>query len=77
MKAQISERALLARINRKLASEYQIVKKCRKDSKWHNRLGDYYHVDFFSNGILGMDEDLEELGTELGVLKPWEQLSKK
>lgn len=75
MKKLISERALLARINRALSGE--ILKKCRIDSRQWSSLGDYYTVDLNSNAVIHTDIDLEAYGRELGCLEEYEELDKK
>ena len=70
MKKLISERALLARINRALVGE--IVKKCRADSKQWPSLGTHYSVDLTSNTIIHTHIDLEAYGRELGCLTEFE-----
>jgi hypothetical protein len=73
-KVKLSERALLARINRALAKEDEGLRRCREDSRDFHNLGRYYRVDYFHNGIVGTDVDLESLGRELKVLADWEVL---
>ena len=75
MKKLISERALLARINRALDDE--IVKKCRQDSRWWYSLGDYYSVDLATNVIIDKDIDLEAYGREMGCLTEFEALDEE
>lgn len=74
MKAKISERALVARIRRKLAKDGEALKSCRMDSRWYSDLGDWYVVDLNTNSIIAQHCDLERLGREVGALKPFEEL---
>lgn len=74
-KVPVSDRALLARINRKLAAGDEVLKRCREDSRSYYQLGDYYLVDLNSNGIVRMNCDLEVEGRKLGVLNKWEVLA--
>jgi hypothetical protein len=69
----ISERALLARINRQLVKEDQKLVKTRSE-KAKVEVGDYYLLNFERNAILRMRVDLEDLGHDLGVLKRYEVL---
>lgn len=69
----VSSRALVQRINRKLRIDDEVLKKTRPNSVW-NELGDYYILDFNRNRITAKDVDIEELGRELGVLHPQEEL---
>ncbi|HEV2294573.1 MAG TPA: hypothetical protein VGR35_12020 [Tepidisphaeraceae bacterium] len=70
----VSERALLARLNRALAKEDQMLRKCRADSRWYRDLGDYALVDVSRNTWLATHVDLEALGREMGVLQEFEHL---
>ena len=74
MKKTVTERALMARINRKLAHEGQILKKCRADTRSYQDLGDFYLVNIYQNAVYGQHINLEGLGQELGVLQDWEEL---
>lgn len=58
----VSERAIIARINRKLASEYEKV--------GINRTGHvrYNHKDAYRNVLLGEFDDLESFARECGVM---------
>jgi len=76
MKSQVSERAVLARINRKLKKDDIIVKKCRESSRAYLDLGDYYSVDFYHNRIIDMHIDLAQLAKDASVLAPWETMAK-
>ncbi len=73
VKVPISERALVQRINRKLADEGQLVKKARE--RVATTLGDYFVVDLTSNAVMDQDVDLEKLGRELKVLHDYETVA--
>lgn len=76
-KKPVSARALLARINRRLAKDGQQMKTCPERSQWHNELGSYYIVDLDTNTIQTRGViDLEEWTRQYmdGVLKPFETL---
>lgn len=73
-KVPVSERAVFARVKRKLAQDGEILKKCRFDSRWYNDLGDYYTVDAQFNAIRDRQVPLEAWAREMGLLQPWEQL---
>ena len=76
-KVSVSVRALLGRVNRKMSYQGIVVRRCRSSSKWYNELGEFYgcdhHTDFIDKRWLHID--LEELGRDLGVLKPYEKLA--
>ena len=61
--------ALIKRINRKLAHEYQVLRKSRS---WCSDLGDYYVVDVYMNYVVAAHIEPETLGRELRVLQSWE-----
>lgn len=67
----VSTRALLQRINRKLAEGDEQLKTARSD-RARLELGDYYVIDVNRNVVRGKNVDPETLGRELGVLKGWE-----
>ena len=74
-KVSVSVRALLARVNRKLAHEYLVLKRCKSDSRWYNELGDFYAVSISRNHFDAQHVELEKWAKELGVLKPYEKLA--
>jgi len=74
-KLKVSERALFARINRKVHDNDLKICRCRPDRRGYNDLGDYYTVDWRINGIMHTHLDLEDYGREVGVLKDYEELA--
>jgi hypothetical protein len=67
--------ALIARINRALAKDDRTLRKNRH-GPYMERFGDYYIVDTQRNFVVFENAGSpEELGRELGVLKPWEKVS--
>jgi hypothetical protein len=71
----VSERAVVARLRRRLAREGEILRRCRRDSQWYRELGDWYVVDGSLNYITSKFVDLESYARECGVLEPWERLA--
>jgi len=71
MKVRISERALVQRINRKLAAQNEVLKKTRGAHAFLD-LGDYYVLDARHRFVLHKEVDPVALGKELGVLKGYE-----
>jgi hypothetical protein len=65
----MTERALAARIRRKLAQEMQSLHWDRS-----GQLG-WYIVNDRINGIVAQGCDLVELAKELECIRPWERLS--
>ena len=74
-KVPVAERALLQRINRKLAKDGERLKKCPQSSQWHNDFGDYYIIDLNANTVKSQCVVLEKLAMELGVLDAYEVLA--
>jgi len=74
-KAKVSERALMARINRKLTKEGQILKKCKTNSRWYSDLGDFYIVSAGLNSVAAMHCDLLKLAKDFSVLNTWEEVT--
>ena len=73
-KKQVSERALVQRLNRRLTKQNEQLCACRQNSRDWPDLGDYYLVDTEINGIVGKHVDLENLAKEFGVLRGYECL---
>jgi hypothetical protein len=71
----ISERALMARVNRALAESHEMVKKTRGVYAMRD-LGEYYLLNFNRNAIMKQNLDLEEFARQIKVLRPYEKLYK-
>jgi hypothetical protein len=71
---QVSVRALIQRINRKIRPEYRRLHACRRNSRWWSNLGDYYVVDTYRNMIVDSGIDPTAYGRRLGVLQPFEEV---
>ena len=76
-KVKVTERALIARINRKLAKQDEKLLTCRESSPSFYTLGRYYVVNIYGNYVINQDVGLDELGREMGVLKPFEEMGEK
>jgi hypothetical protein len=74
-KVPVEQRALLQRINRKLAHEGEVVKKARQGRRFRE-LGEFYVIDVRRNCVTAKDVDLEAWGHKHGVLAPFEVLIK-
>ena len=77
--ATVSERALIARINRKLAKQGEQLRRARATRDGNhlipdNNLGWYFIIDVNRNFIVHTHIDLELLGRELDALANWEKL---
>jgi hypothetical protein len=87
-KVPVTMRALLQRINRKLAKNEKSsgtrgggrgskLLACRETSPAFRELGAYYSIDVGRNHISERHVDPEKLGRELGVLQPWEKVAEE
>ena len=74
VKKQVTQKDLVALINRNLVLRGEILKKCAKSSWWHKSLGDYFLVDVQSDSVIDTNTDLEELARKTGALNNWEEL---
>jgi hypothetical protein len=74
-KVPVSERALIQRINRKLKQDGEQLRRA-KGSQAASTVGDYYVLDTKRNFVASSRVDPEHLGRKLGVLNPWEILSR-
>jgi hypothetical protein len=72
MRAPVSLRAVIQRINRKLRPDKTL--KASRGEPARLDVGAFYVVDHRTNAIQQRDVDLEALARELGVLKPWEEV---
>jgi hypothetical protein len=73
-KVKVSERALFARINRKIVEEDLVMRRCPATRRDYLNLGDFYLVNLRVNGLAGSHLDLEAYGREIGALKDYEEL---
>jgi hypothetical protein len=69
----VSVRALVQRVNRKLAARGEKLLATRS-SRNRLELGDYYAVRLNGNSVVAKHVNLETWGRELGALKPWESV---
>jgi hypothetical protein len=70
--APVTQRALVGRIQRKLAHDGLLLRAAR-GAGVRFEVGDRYIVDVTTGGVVESHVDLEELGRELGVLGPEER----
>jgi transcriptional regulator with XRE-family HTH domain len=77
-KIPLSDRALIARINRKLLETQAVLKICRgrSDTKRMKTCGRYFIV-FMGTGKIICNVDLEALARDIGCLQPYEYLLKE
>ncbi len=69
----VSERALVQRINRKLAHNGERLKRCRGE-RCRQSVGDFYIIDVSCNCVIRHDVDIEDVGRECGALAGHERL---
>ncbi len=72
-KIQISKRAAIQRINRKLAADQEMLKTCRGE-RLKQEVGRYYVIDLFHNRVAEKHIELEEFGRKLGVIAGYEEV---
>jgi len=72
-KVPITMRALIQRINRKLAQDDEVLHAARSE-RARQDVGDYFVVDIRHGGINHKNVDVDALGRDLGVLRPWEEV---
>ena len=69
----VSESAVIKRINRRLAKDGEQLRTRRSERYWSD-LGTHYIVDS-NNCVTASHVDLEQLGRELGALRPGEAVA--
>jgi len=74
MKKQVTQKDLMALINRRLVLRGEILKKCAQSSWWHKSLGDYFLIDVESDSVIDTNTDLEKIARKTGALDNWEEL---
>jgi hypothetical protein len=65
---QVTERALVARINRKLAHDREQMHRTRGE-RWRGDLGDYYITETRTRALIAARCTPEGVGREIGVLR--------
>lgn len=71
----VTERAVLLRVNRKLNSCGERLKRRRYDARRFDDTGRFYLIDVDRNFLVSADVDLEAFARELGALKPYEKIT--
>jgi hypothetical protein len=69
----VSKRAVLARVNRRLRMNGELLKRSR--GRYAADIGDYYVLDVGRNFIVRKHVDLESLAREIDALADYEQLT--
>jgi hypothetical protein len=74
---KVSECALIARINRRLASESWPLRQLRtsREARMEQNVGRHYILNTYSNAVVEIEVDLEDLGRTLGALSSVEDLA--
>jgi hypothetical protein len=75
-KIPVSETALIKRLNRKLHAYDEMLHKTR-GGRARQDLGEFYIVNYRTNGAVATHVDIEELAREHGALQPWEALEEE
>jgi hypothetical protein len=68
---RVSEKAVIARINRKLAHMEQ---KLHKSRRWDSDIRHYYILGWRFNRLVASYDSLEQVAEDIGVLKDHETL---
>ncbi|ACO77994.1 hypothetical protein AvCA_17810 [Azotobacter vinelandii CA] len=76
MKVKVTERALLARINRLLRQDNQQLCRCREGSRAYAELGDFYALDTARDVVMARHVDLAMWARDMGILPDWEELQR-
>jgi hypothetical protein len=71
-KRPVTVRALIQRINRKLAPDYRKIMKCRENANGWDYLGEYYVVDLLHNNVVDTHVDLKKIAVKLKAMGEWE-----
>ena len=74
MKVPVTERSVVARVNRRLASDGEQLKPARSE-RLRAQVGDWYVLDVKLNGISRKDVNLEAIARACGALQDWETVS--
>ncbi len=73
-KVDVSEKVIFERIDSKLAPGRRRLRRCRRDSRSFDDLGEYYIVSTRENYIVDTHIDLETYAKDMGLLAEYEQL---
>ena len=71
MKVPVTERSVVARVNRRLASDGEQLKPARSE-RVRAQVGDWYVLNVKAKGVVREDVSLEVIARELGALRDWE-----
>ena len=74
MKVPVTERSVVARVNRRLQAAGEQLKPARSEQV-RAQVGDWYVLNVKRNGIVRKDVALEVIARECGALKDWEVVS--
>jgi len=74
MKVKLSQRAVIQRINRKLAKQDQKLNTSRMKSAGIHDMGRYYIVDTYRNAVVDSQINLETMGRKLGAIAEYEEI---
>jgi len=70
----VGERAVMERVNRRLAEVSQLLKICRK-GPWLEELGRYFIVSTETGSLVERHVNLRECAEGLGALQSWEKIT--
>jgi len=73
-KITISARALIQRLNRKLAPD-KMIKSNRRSERLTHQYGTYYVLDIKQKKVVQSRVDLAQLARRLGAINDWEEIN--
>lgn len=74
MSLHVSSRAVLQRVNRKLAPSYEAIRTTRRGSAASRELGRFYRLDTYRNIVTDWNVDLAGVARACGAMHDGEQL---
>jgi hypothetical protein len=70
----VSRTALIARVNRRLAQQGEVLRRCPENRRDYHSLGDFFVVDIARNAVILKHVDLQKLAKRLGAIKASERI---
>jgi len=74
---EVSERTVIARINRLLAKDGKAIKVARELTRLHASMGWFHEIDTHRKLVTNSDIDLARYAAGLRMLTAWERLAEK
>ena len=71
----VAIRAVMQRVNRRLATEGKRLKTVRKGQRYRAEIGPYFVVSLKTGRLIEIRIDLEGFARQLGALSDWEKIT--